>query len=91
MKVISKPKTATAPAAVTSQQVQPGTGPVKVKIKIRLVADDDPKLTTLPKSCDNGPIVLATGVQGQAPPMPTGWRSAGPGVRVVARGNTSAS
>jgi len=62
VKIISKPARATKPEDVTSQEVQ--TGSSAVKVKIRLVADDEAKLTTSPTSTEVGPIVLAVGVMG---------------------------
>jgi hypothetical protein len=57
------------PADVTGQTVVQGAGPVKVKV--RLVADDDAKTTTAPTNSDTGPVLLATGVMGgPAAPAP---------------------
>jgi hypothetical protein len=62
VKVTSRPSKAITPDRVTSQDVEPGVAAIKVKV--RLVANDEAKLTTAPKSTDTGPILLATGVQG---------------------------
>lgn len=62
VKITSKPNTARRPEDVTEQVVENGTAPIKVKT--RLVADDAQKLTTSPTTDANGPVVLATGVQG---------------------------
>jgi hypothetical protein len=56
------PSNALKPEQVTGQTVVEGTSAIKVKI--RLVADDAAKLTTSPKSSPNGPVILATGIQG---------------------------
>lgn len=57
------------PEDVTGQTVVKGGG--AVKMKVRLVADDDAKTTTAPTKSDTGPILLATGVSGgQAAPAP---------------------
>ena len=62
VKVISRPNKAVTPDQVKSQDVEHGAAAIKVKT--RLVADDEAKLTTAPNSTDTGPILLATGVQG---------------------------
>lgn len=62
VKITNRPTRALKPEQVTSQDVLNGTDPIKVKV--RLVEDDETKLTTSPKSNPKGPILLATGVQG---------------------------
>ena len=62
VKVTSLPKTAIKPEDVTSQTVRERCRGDQGEA--RLVADDEAKLTPSPKSDPNGPILLATGVQG---------------------------
>lgn len=54
------------PEDVESQDVAPGPGVTKVKV--RLAADDDKKTSTAPTASPTGPVLVATGVMGG--PMP---------------------
>ncbi len=54
------------PEDVESQDVVPGPGVTKVKV--RLAADDDKKTSTAPTASPTGPVLVATGVMGG--PMP---------------------
>lgn len=62
VKITSTPDSARKPEDVTAQTVV--NGATAIKVKTRLVADDAAKLTTSPTSAPNGPVVLATGIQG---------------------------